>query len=693
MCRSRLVSFVLSLAGILALTRATEAQSRDTLQAMDTLPIYRLGGISVKGRVDNLASIAVSASQGFVGARDLRLRPLSREGELLETVPGLIMTQHSGDGKANQMFVRGFNLDHGTDFETRLEGMPVNVVTHAHGQGYTDLNFVIPELVDYIDYRLGTYYAGIGDFGAAGGAEFRMRRSLDRPFMTSGVGANGFARIAAGASLPVAGGSLLAGGEVKGYDGPWDLPENLRKVSGLLRWSRNTPAGNLSILALGYDNRWNASDQIPLRLVQQGVIDRFAQVDSTLGGASYRYSLSGEWTHGAASGGGQRIQAFAIRSDLDLFSNFTYFLEGMAGDQIRQRDRGRWTIGANATHVQPLGEHRFTLGLQTRYDIADVALYRSHARVPVTTVRRDDVHEWGTGLFVEAESRWTARFRSVLGLRGDVYRFDVASDNPVNSGRTGDAILSPKASLVYQPGNDTEVYLSAGLGFHSNDARGTTQRIDPSTGDPVDPVDPLVRSLGGEIGLRASPLSGLRSTLVLWTVRLNSELVFVGDAGTTEPSDASRRVGFTTTNFWRVSSRLAADLDVSVTRARFQDVLPDANRIPGAIENVVSAGLAWNPDDDGVLGSIRLRHLGGYPLTEDGSVRGDPTSVVNMSAGWRRGPVQLTLSILNLFDAAGADIQYYYASRVSGEPVDGVQGVHFHPIEPRQLRLALGWGF
>lgn len=664
-------------------------------QLRDSVHVYTLGGIEVRGRVDDLVSIASTASRGFVGAADLRRRPISREGELLETVPGLIMTQHSGDGKSNQMFVRGFNLDHGTDFSVRVEGMPVNVVTHAHGQGYTDLNFLVPELVDHVEYQLGPYYADLGDFGAAGGAQFALIDALDRPFVSGGLGAHGFGRIAAGAGTSLAGGSLVAGGELKRYDGPWSRPQDLRKLSGMARWSRATDRGRISILALGYDNRWNASDQIPLRLVRQGTIDRFEQVDSTLGGASFRYSLSTDWRRLAEDGGGQRVQAYAIRSDLDLFSNFTYMLEDADnGDQIRQRDRGRWTVGANAMHSQSLGDaHRLTLGAQTRYDIADVALYRTRLREPFATVRADDVREWGTGFFVEAESRWTPVLRTILGLRGDVYAFDVDSDLAANSGTASDGILTPKLSIALQPWEHTELYASAGLGFHSNDARGTTQRIDPVSGEPVDRVDPLVPSRGLELGLRTSALPGLRTTLTLWAVELDSELLFVGDAGTTEPSDGSRRTGVTVASFWRATPRLSADLDVSFTRARFRGVGAGQDHVPGALDNVVAAGVSWEPVDDGLLGAIRLRHLGAYPLIEDNSVRGDPTSIVNLSAGYRRGSVRFDVAMLNSLDAEDADIQYFYASRIGAEPVGGIEDVHFHPIEPRQLRFTITWGF
>jgi hypothetical protein len=662
---------------------------------LDTLPDYVLGTVVVEGRIDDLTQIATSASQGRVGAADLRLRPLSREAELLETVPGFIATQHSGDGKGNQMFVRGFNLDHGTDFLTRVEGMPVNIPTHAHGQGYTDLNFLIPELVDYVEYQLGTYYAEVGDFGSAGGAHFRLRRSLPRPLFSTGVGANGFARLVAAGSTPLAGGDLLAAGEWKGYDGPWDRPQDLQKKSGMLRYSAARGSNTFSILGLGFTNRWDSSDQIPRRLVESGAIGRFGQVDSTLAGETSRTSLTGSWARAGAETQ-QRVELYGIGYDLDLYGNFTYFLEDEEdGDQVLQRDRGRRVLGANLLHVQPVRwldrEHVWTAGLQARQDRADVALYRTRGGVIGSTVRRDEVDQLGVGLHLQAESRWTPHFRTILGLRGDRYTYDVTSDLAANSGEADDAILSPKLSLIFGPWAGTEVYASAGTGFHSNDARGAVQRVDPASGDPVDPLVPLVPSRGAEIGVRATPREGWRSTLAVWAVELDSELIFVGDAGSTEASDGSRRVGVTFANYYRVTPRLSADVDLSFTGARFLDVDPGQDRIPGSLNNVVAAGVSWEPEASGIFGALRLRHLGSYALIEDNSVRADPTTILNLNGGYRLGNLGLSVNLLNLLDSKDADIQYFYESRLPGE-MDPVEDVHFHPVEPRQLRITLSWG-
>ena len=663
---------------------------------VDSIQVFTLDPLTVRGRIDDLTGAAGSASVGFVGAQDFRLRPLMREAELLETVPGMILSQHSGSGKSNQIFVRGFNLDHGTDFSTWIEGMPVNIPSHAHGQGYTDLNFIVPEFVDHIEYSLGNYYAEIGDFGSAGGARMRLLRTLDQPLFSAGIGENGFQRVVTATPAQLGdNASLFIGGEYKGYDGPWERPEQLRKLSGMARYVWQGTSQSLSVTALGYDNRWDASDQIPRRSVDAGVLSRFGQVDNTLGGMTSRYSLSSAWDRstGASS---QRIDAYAIHYDLDLFSNFTYLLDNESdGDQIRQRDRGRWSVGANAAHLQKVDlvgtEHALTLGASMRSDWADVSLARTSGRQPVSVVRQDDITQWSVGTYAQVETGWSSILRTVAGLRADLHGFDVTSDLPINSGTESDALLSPKLSVALGPWANTEFYVSGGLGYHSNDARGTVQTVDPESGLPVQSVDPLVRSKGAEFGLRSTPTDGLRSTLAVWTVHLDSELLFVGDAGNTEPSDPSARVGITFANFYRMGSHWIADLDVSFTKARFQDVPVSADRIPGALENVVAAGLSYEPRDGGPFAALRLRRFGTYPLIEDNSERANANSLLNLNVGYQLGAARLTVSLLNVLNEEHSDIQYFYASRLSGEPVGGVEDVHFHPAEPRQVRIGVSW--
>jgi hypothetical protein len=685
-----LVGFVIAAAQPL-LAQSDSARTRAT----DTTRARGLSAVTVTGRADDLTGVATTASEGRVGAVDLRARPLTREGELLEAVPGMIVTQHSGDGKANQYFVRGFNLDHGTDFQTSLDGMPVNMPTHAHGQGYTDLNFLIPEMVDHIDFRLGVYHAQVGDFGSAGAAEFHLLEKLVRPFVTSEAGQNGLRRIAAGGSTPVGSGNFLLAGEAKSYDGPWIVPENLRKLSGLARYSWTSGSSSYSLLAMAYHNIWNSSDQIPERAVADGLTSRFGALDPSDGGATERYSLSGSWRHIGASSI-ETATLFGIASNLTLFSDFTYFLNNpVQGDQFEQSEH-RVVVGGNFTHVQQvhaLGvDHTVSVGVQTRTDvIGPLGLYGTQDRVRLTTVRSDKVNETGTGLWIGAESHWLPWLRTSLGLRGDAYLFDVRSDRAENSGHRAAGITSPKASIVFSPSQSTELYLSAGLGFHSNDARGTTIRVDPSSGDSVGRVDPLVRSRGAEVGARVT-VDGLRSTLTVWALNLDSELLFTGDGGTTEPTSKSERTGVTWANFYRPVPQLSLDADVSFARARFAGVAAGEDRVPGAIENVVAGGISWSPLGRGAFGAIRVRHFGSYPLIEDNSVRATAATMLNADIGFAFAEVRVQLSLLNVLNDRASDIQYYYASRLRGDPVDGVNDIHFHPVEPRQLRVSLAWG-
>lgn len=702
---------LLAMCALVSIGRAAGAQSRDSIsrdsisrdsaardsatRAAARAAITALATVKVTGRADNLTGVAQSASQGRVGRADLRLRRLVREGEILENIPGMILTQHSGDGKANQMFVRGFNLDHGTDFETRIESMPINMPTHAHGQGYSDLNLLIPELVDRLDYKLGTYYAELGDFGAAGGATLHLARSLAAPIARVEAGAWGFGRTVLAGSQTRGRSTVLLGGEMKQYDGPWDVAQGLRKLSGMARWTWRGTRDELSVLGLSYSNAWNASDQIPSRLVRSGVISRFGQVDPSLGGNTERHSLSVQWRR-LLGNGLLRVDAYGVRYGFNLWSNFTYQLDDAErGDQIEQVDH-RTVGGLDAEYMRAAewfgSAHTVRIGVQSRVDDARVALNTSTARVATSRVRADDVRQRSGAIWTSVESRWASRFRSIVGLRSDAYAFDVVSDLAANSGTRTAALASPKGSLVFGPFQGAEFYVGGGLGFHSNDARGSTISVDPVSGEPVSRVDPLVRSRGAEVGVRVATTSAFRSTASLWSLSLDSELLFVGDAGTTEPQGRSRRTGVTVANFWRPDPRLTIDADVSFTRARYLDEARGNAFVPGALENVVAAGVTWEPPAGGFFSALRVRHFGAAPLIEDNSVRGTPTTLVNTSFGYVIRRVRLAANVLNLLGTTARDIQYFYPSRLAGEPAGGVEDVHFHPVEPRQLRLSVSIG-
>jgi outer membrane receptor protein involved in Fe transport len=640
------------------------------------------------GRRLDLTGTARSASEGVAGAQDLALRPLLRPGDLLEAVPGMIVTQHSGSGKSNQMFLRGFNLDHGTDFATSVDGMPVNMRSHGHGQGYTDINFLIPETVAHLRFVKGPYHAELGDFSSAGGAQFTTHRQVEHNLLQLGVGENGYQRLLAMGDTELAEGQLFGAAELQWYDGPWrDIEEDVDKTNGMLRYSK----GHWQVTAMAYDNSWNAADQIPQRAVEQGLIDELGSIDTTLGGETSRYSLSAEGKSANA-----QWSAYLIDYELQLWSNFTYLLDDpIRGDQFEQRD-DRLIAGGNSQYRFNSGaneqmQHR--LGLTLRHDDIDtLGLYRTRARQRVGTVREDSVAETSIGLFYELDWQLTDKWRGVFGLRGDYYHFDVDAEVAQNSGEKNDNLVSPKVSLIYSAGKNTEVYASAGYGFHSNDARGTTQHLDPVSGDAVEPVDPLVRSRGAELGFKTQWQPGWISSLALWYLELDSELLFVGDAGITEATGASRRHGVEFNNHWSLTPTLAIEADFAWTDAEYQHAGEDGDNIPGALDWVTSAALTYDSPNSWYA-ALRLRYFDDAPLIEDGSVSSDSSLMANATLGWRHNHWELRLDALNLFDSDDNDIAYFYASRLPGEPAAGVEDIHAHVFEPRQLRAYVSYRF
>ena len=641
--------------------------------------------------------VADAASVGTVTQKQLEARTVYRPGELLEAVPGLIVSQHSGEGKANQFYLRGFNLDHGTDMRTTLDGMIVNQRSHAHGQGWTDVNFLIPELAKSLEYRKGPYHASEGDFASAGSVNLKYADSLAQGIASFAVGQNGFRRVLLADSPAFAGGKLLYALEGLNNDGPFVNPDQFRKLNGVLRYSRGDDANGFNLTAMAYRAKWNSTDQITQRAIDSGLIkNRFDAIDATDGGASHRYSLSGVWRRTGETSSTQ-VSAFVIDNKLELFSNFTYFLDNpVDGDQFAQPDRRR-TGGLNAVHtqqIQGLGlESENSVGLQLQTDNIFNGLLNTKARQTISVTRQDHIVESSAGVYAENTTRWSSWFRSVAGLRADSHRFKVNSDNGANSGTASATMVNPKLSLVFGPWSKTEFYVNAGSGFHSNDARGTTIRFDPKTGDAVDRVTPLVRSKGSELGLRGNWLPGLQTSLSIYHLDLGSELLFVGDAGTTEASRPSRRVGFELANYYKLSNWLTVDADLAFARARFRGYDPAGNRIPGAVEGVASLALAL--DNLGPwFGAAQLRYFGPRPLIEDNSVRSNSTTVVNARVGYRLTPKsRIELEGFNLANRKASAIDYYYASRLPGESAGGVASIHFHPVESRSFRLSYVMNF
>jgi len=771
--------------------------------------------INVEGRADDLIGIASSAGQVTVGAEELKNRPLLRSGEILETLPGLIITQHAGGGKANQYFMRGFNLDHGTDFAVFLDGMPLNLPSHAHGEGYSDMNVVIPEFVERIDAAKGPYYADVGDYGSAGNAEVVFYKTLPQNFIQVDGGMYQFARFVFGVSRKLGAGNLLYGGEAYHDGGPWVHPDNYYKFNGIATYSQGTDDKGFSITARGYaGTRWNSSDQLPYTAIP--VVGFFGALDPTDGGHSHRYSLQGEWHHQGASSATE-IMAYGFYYDLNLFSNFTYYLvDPYRGDQFEQQDR-RWVAGFDLRHTifSEWYDRKIetTFGMQLRNDWIHNGLYRSEDRVRTSKTDyaanyQDDCNANGncstldqvavlpaaTDLnkftemiaspWVSSKIQWASKFRSILGLRGDYGKGILTSfSNPTNpnfpndpypadinpnSGQsTAKFLPSPKASLIFGPWANTEFYMQGGFSYHTNDVRGSTQLYEPVSPDspyyntPVyDSLTPnkipfLVPTKGAEVGVRTASVPHLQSTVEIWYLHSNSELLQDGDTGGTSPSEQpSNRYGIEVGNYYTPSEHWVIDADFADSRALFTEDDPAdstfyyynsatssyrlcsknsncygvglgpnpyqqnqyGKEVPEAVRWVVSAG-ATMQDVRGFSASLRLRYFGPRPLTSDALYTSPSTALVNLGATYKfSSNWSLVGEVLNVFNRRDHDVDYAYVSQITpaaglglpAAPPTTLAGQDqvaatvdantaftrvMHPVEPVQARFTLRYSF
>ena len=673
--------------------------------------------VNVQGREDDLMGIADSGTQGTVGAAEIQDRPILRSGEVLETVPGVIITQHAGGGKANQYFLRGFNLDHGTDFAIFIDDMPLNLPSHAHGEGYSDMNTVIPEFVKRVNYEKGPYYADVGNYGSAGSAHLEFLKNLPENFFRVEGGMCDYERVVFGVSQELGAGNLLYGGEAYHDDGPWTHPDNYYKFNGLLTYSQGADANGFSVTARGYHGTWHSSDQIPVSAVP--LVGYFGALNPTDGGHSQRYSLQMEWHHQGTTSA-TKIAVYGFYYDLDLFSDFTYFLtDTTRGDQIEQKDK-RWVAGLDARHTifSELFGRRVenTFGLQIRNDWIHNGLYQDQDRLRVdkvdsdtgttlpATTEEDRFTDTQAGFYAENRIYWTEKLRSVLAMRGDAEYFDVTSlVTAANSGTASKILPSPKLSLIFGPWADTELYAQGGFSFHSNDGRGSTLTVEPVSGDypypntSATPIPPLIPTKGGEFGVRTAAIRHLQSTFSFWYLHSASELQQDGDTGgTTASQQPSERYGFEFANYYTPTRNLAIDFDLADSKALFTELdeddaapnSPGGKRVPEAVGLVIASGVTV-PDFKGLLGSLRLRYFGPRDLTSDGIYHSQATALVNAEVGYRIGETwRLSAKFFNLLDRRDHDIDYAYQSRITPTAAPAFTDV-FHPVEPFQLRFGL----
>ena len=640
--------------------------------------------IVVFGRGEAKIGTAQAASEGTVAGADLLVRPLLRVAELLEAAPGMVAAQHSGSGKANQYFLRGFNLDHGSDFATYIDSVPMNLRSHGHGQGYLDLNGLIPEIVAREDYRKGPYRADGGDFALAGAAQMRTIDRFDAPWVSAEVGAYGWRRLAAGGSAAIGPGEFTLVAQAKAYDGPWQEPERLRHLSGFAKYRLPTAAGDLALTLHGYRATWRPTEQIPEAIVGSTACpDIFCSPDPSARGETTRFVGNAQ-----LSGEDYRANAFAQFYDWSMYSNPTYAVTDPAAPdygqsaQIRQFDR-RWIFGLSGEKTWQLSSAlTLAVGTENRHDqIGRVGVFRTDRRAFVASLGTYRVAETSIAGYGEAIWRPVDGLRVTGGLRADHYRYDVhardAAAAALGQGTGDDTILSPKASIAYAVAPWVELYGNWGQGFHSNDVRGAVTAT---------PVPVLVRGKGREVGARFQR-PHFSFTATYWWLDVDSELRFVGDANSVEPTGASRRHGYELVGFWRPKPWLAIDANYTASHSRYAN----GDYIPNAFDNAAQVGVsAVFPT---VEGSIRLRHLGPYPLVEDNSVRDKGSTVLNLRLGWKPGRVQLYGELLNVLDSRDKDIAYYYEHFVPAVMAAPAEGRVSRVVEPRTFRAGIRYSF
>jgi outer membrane receptor protein involved in Fe transport len=701
-----------------------------------------LSEITVTAERLDLLGTAQTASEGVVTDDELQLLPTYRPGQLLETVPGLLVTLHSGEGKANQYLMRGYNLDHGTDLETTVDGMPINQPTHAHGQGYTDLNFLIPELADGLTYTKGPYYAHVGDFGAVGSVDMSVRDTIpDQVSMT--VGTLDFQRILGAGSQSLGTGNLLTAVEFQHYDGPFVTPDDQRKENVVLRYSDGDEHGGYSVTVMGYHGLWTNTTDIPLRAIDEGLVaNHFGTLDSTDGGRAWRGSLSFD-DHASIGTGRLTSSAFFIDNQLHLYNNFTHYLvDPVHGDQEDQFENRRAAGGRMSyTLPVPLGDipNQMLFGGLVRGDILRVGRLASEGQVPLPIADSppsfsddDQVYLFASAIYLQAITRWTSNFRTVAGLRED-YQHGTDIDylaalhqtaGYANGGTARQQLAQPKGSVIYTVNDSLELYASAGRGFHSADIRGVNQDTSVDLGLPHTPL--LARQEGQEIGLRASPRPNLALTFAIFNLWQQSETIIDPDVGQDSAGPPSRREGFELNLTYKINQYLELYGSVSGDHTRFTrpfddgtghagEYITDAPVATGALALYLTNLGRWS-------GALDYRYLGNYPLSSGpcnnaaaahdfpgvaASCANAPTALGQVNAkGFGETNLEVhyvlpsnwsaSLGIYNLFNVHAAAAEFWYVDRLHNEigtDPDGRADTHEHPLEPIMARFTLARRF
>jgi len=674
--------------------------------------------IVTASRVD-LLGVAATASQGSITAKEVALRPIYRPGQLFESIPGLVVTIHSGEGKANQYLIRGYNLDHGTDFANFIDDMPVNRPTNTHGQGYSDLSFLIPQIVSGIDFTKGPYYAAIGDFGSVASAHTRIANELPTQVMAT-VGTEGYQSLFTTSTYHFAEDKRLLGAlELSHYDGPWQPKQNFKKINAVLRYSQGNSIDGMSLTGMFYKSSGRLITDQPERAIDQGLIGPYGTLDPTDASRSLRYSLSAHLAKPVGPGELQ-LSLYAIRSTMTLWNNFTHYLDDPINGDQEQQDERRTTLGGAAsytlTHHFGTIESETVLGLQGRYDNNFVDRRHTVNRTKILnycSFEQDDgsvltfptvngycnadrVHLLDVAPYVQNTTRWTPWLRTVVGLREEYYHATDTSFTTGTSGRGSQWLTMPKASVALGPWAKTEVYFSYGKGFHSDDVRGVFGTV-PQEGVPLSggQTSLLAQTKGFEVGLRTNIIPRLQLQFAAFQQDFDSELVYNADSGQDEAGAPSRRKGIEISGQYHPFRWLELNADLAFSKPRYRKAFLDAFDLSGpyiadAPNFIYSAGILVD-NLHHFSGGLQWRRLGTHSLSDgDKDPQDKGYSEFNLDVGYELPHGwKLQVSIFNLFQSHDKAADYYYTSRLPGEPAEGITDFQTHPLEPRSARFSI----
>ena len=643
-----------------------------------------------------LSEIRVSAQrahdQQVISSIDINLRPIVNSQEILRLVPGLFIGQHAGGGKAEQIFLRGFDLDHGTDIRLTVDGMPVNMVSHAHGQGYADLHFVIPELVAGVDFKKGPYHAEKGNFTTAGWVDFRTRTTLDRSFVKLEAGQYDTYRAVAGLDLLGERGRLknqsaYLASEYSYTNSYFDNPQRFNRLNVVGKYHGHVlPNTTLTLTGSTFYSKWNHSGQIPDRAIELGLTGFFGSVDPTEGGETSRTNANVQLLTTTPRNHIIKNQFFYSNYNFELYSNFTFFLEDtLNGDQIRQKER-RNLLGYTGSYrtETSVGNTHFatTVGAQYRQDITN-GTELSHTKDRVVTLNRiqyGNINELNAGIYVDETVQLSSRFTVNAGVRADYFRnqYEDLLQPVVTKQRADAVIVSPKLNLYYTLNSGLQLYLNTGKGFHSND----TRVVVPQGGKQI-----LPPAYGSDLGLIVKPFPKLLINAAAWYLWLQQEFVYVGDAGVVEPGGKTRRYGVDLSARYQLSRTLFADIDLNTAKPRAIGAEPGQNYLPLAPTFTSTGGLSLR-DAGPWSGSLRYRYIADRPANEDNSIVAKGYFVNDLQANYNRKHYTLGLSVQNLFNVRWKETQFATESRLKNE-AEPVEEIHFTPGTPFFARLSL----